>query len=259
MARESGQAAMEAALVMPVWLVLTAGAIQLAMIQHARLMTEYAAFSAARAGIVWSGNNERMRDAALLALVPTFGGAATFEELGRSWERMRALDRIFHEALAARTPVPEPFKASGLLGLVRVDTVAPATTGGAEELPFDQEGARTEADAVRASLSTHGERPNSDTPALLTVRVRHWFELRLPFVNGIIFDAWIATAAAHPADAGLATLAEHERQLLLALADGVGPLGRAHRYFLPLSATWTLRMQSDFHRKWLMHEGGPTP
>ena len=43
------------------------------MIQHAKLMTEYAAYQAARAGIVWNGNNERMHDAAIIALLPTMG------------------------------------------------------------------------------------------------------------------------------------------------------------------------------------------
>ena len=40
--------------------------------------------------------------------------------------------------------------------------------------------------------------------------------------------------------------------VLWQLAHGEVPLiGR--RYFLPLTATYSMRMQSNFHRKWIMH------
>src|SRR6185503_16858406 len=79
--RESGQAAVEAALIMPLMVFMALGIIQLTMIQHAKLMTEYAAYQAARAGIVWNGNNERMHDAAIMALLPTMGRTDSAGEL----------------------------------------------------------------------------------------------------------------------------------------------------------------------------------
>lgn len=45
----------------------------MALVQHARLMSEYAAFSAARAGAVWNADPTTMMNAAEMALVPTFG------------------------------------------------------------------------------------------------------------------------------------------------------------------------------------------
>lgn len=252
-ARESGQATVEAALVTPVWLLLTFGAIQLALMQQGRLMTEYAAYSAARSGVVWSGNNERMRDAALLVLLPTIGPTGTMEELGRTWERARALDRRFHDALADDAPVPVVFKQSGLLGLVRVDVLSPARVpGDAPELPFDEEGTRTEEDAVASQLAVHGVELAERMAPLLTVRVRHLFELKVPFANQIIFAVWLA-ATLVPDTAGLPHLSASERALLGRLASGEGPFGNTRRFYIPLTATWTQRMQSPFHRKWLMH------
>ena len=49
---EDGQALVEGALVLPAMTFLVIGIIQLVMIQHARVMTEYAAYQAVRAGIV---------------------------------------------------------------------------------------------------------------------------------------------------------------------------------------------------------------
>ena len=51
---ESGQVAVEAALIMPLMVFMALGIIQLTMIQHAKLMTEYAAYQAARA-LVFEG------------------------------------------------------------------------------------------------------------------------------------------------------------------------------------------------------------
>src|SRR5918998_1727054 len=79
--RESGQVAVEAALIMPLMVFMALGLIQLTMIQHAKLMTEYAAYQAARAGIVWNGNNERMHDAAIIALLPTIGDTSDVGKL----------------------------------------------------------------------------------------------------------------------------------------------------------------------------------
>src|SRR6478609_3734281 len=90
--RESGQAAVESALVMPLMVFLCLGLIQLTMIEHARIMTDYAAFNAARAGIVWNGNNERMHDAAIFSLLPTMARTDDIVQLGKTWLIAEAWD-----------------------------------------------------------------------------------------------------------------------------------------------------------------------
>ncbi len=71
---ERGQALVEAAIVMPLMVFFILGVIQMAMVQHARIMTEYAAFNAARAGIVWNADRLLMENAALISLMPTYEG-----------------------------------------------------------------------------------------------------------------------------------------------------------------------------------------
>ena len=41
-------------------------------------------------------------------------------------------------------------------------------------------------------------------------------------------------------------------RVLLFLADGTIPMPGGKHYFLPLTATYSMRMQSNFHRKWAL-------
>src|SRR3954466_11583767 len=86
---ESGQAIVEAAFVLPAMIFLILCAIQLAQIQQARLLAEYAAFNAARAGIVHSGDPEVMHDAARLSLLPAPGRTDNFENLGKTLLKLK--------------------------------------------------------------------------------------------------------------------------------------------------------------------------
>lgn len=238
--RQSGQAAVESALVLPLMVFLGLGLLQLTLMQQAKLMTEYAAYCAARSGIVWNGNNERMRDAALVALLPTLGRTDALPELARTWTRARLQDEMLRRlAWPTRdTVVPATVNGSPLFGLVRVDTVNPS---------WDS--------PVRS-----GREPDFDGPegypaetlyreaTVLSVRVRYWYELRVPFANWLVFTAWWAANAGVTLEhqRGYATLYRQEMSVLWGLASG-------RRYFFPLTATYSLRMQSNFHAKWLMH------
>src|SRR5256885_13708138 len=102
---DSGQAAVESALVLPLMVFFALGVIQLTMVQHAKIMTEYAAYQAVRAGIVWNGNNERMHDAALFALLPTMGKTDGVGPLAQTWVRAQGEDAAL-EQLPWGGPVP---------------------------------------------------------------------------------------------------------------------------------------------------------
>jgi hypothetical protein len=219
-----GQAAIESALVLPLVLFLVLGIVQLALMQQARLMTDYAAYQAARAGVVWSGNNERMRDAATFALLPTLGRSDDWSHLSPTWQR------------AQRD------------ALVRVDTVSPER-GDWKELD----------------------------DALLQVRLRYWYELRVPFANHVIFLAWFAANGGTALWGAIDRTTTHRQNMLGRGGDAEGltapgiavqhglPIASpqemaelwekagAHRFFVPLSATQSMRMQSSFFEKWAKH------
>ncbi|OJT20142.1 hypothetical protein BO221_33710 [Archangium sp. Cb G35] len=252
--RQSGQAAVEAALVLPLMVFLGLGLLQLTLMQQAKLMTEYAAYCAARSGIVWNGNTERMRDAALVALLPTLGRTDTPPELARTWTRARLQDEMLRRLPwpTRDVAVPDSVNGAPLFGLVRVDTVNPS-------------GSSPVRSVWKPRSATKGRELDFDGPeglaeesyreaTVLSVRVRYWYELRVPFANQLVSTAWRAANAGvglgH--QRGYATLHRQEPGVLRGLAA-------SRRYFLPLTATYSLRMQSNFHFKWLMHPNRETP
>jgi hypothetical protein len=300
-----GQAILEAVLILPLFILIVLGILQLTQIEHARIMTEYAAFSAARAGIVWNGSNERMRDAALLALLPTFGRTDSTRELEQTWRRQRATDE---QISALPWGAPRNISGTPLDGMVRVDTIAPASSDELgriwnlpdgddwEELDFDAAYTYPEAPGLSRHFQSF-ERPGAGDDEqelyrranVLSIRVRYWYELRIPIANWFLFVCWYASHAnatlrgavdrptldasetavnrrgdlqglEHLASGignqrGFPTAHPSEMDLLWRLSTGQASFGtgNARRFFIPLSATYTMRMQSNFYRRWLMH------
>jgi len=308
---ESGQVAVEAALIMPLMVFMTLGIIQLTMIQHAKIMTEYAAYQAARAGIVWNGNNERMHDAAIVALLPTYGRPTkSMDEVLVAW----GLHQLYDEAMrglawgATEVRPPASFNGSNLFGMVRVDTINPAyftpidtiwklrPQANWKELDFDGADGFPEIPSLENNIRKFFNLPEPDDAETvyrkstkLTIRLRYWYEMRVPFANWVIFTAWyaanarvalsgaidrptlaksnmlnrtsnvqglVARARGIDHQRGYNTLYAPEMWVLWGLANGSIPLISdlvGKRYFLPLTSTYTMRMQSNFHRKWILH------
>lgn len=69
---EKGQAAVEAAIVLPLTLFLILGTLQLSLLQQSRIAAQYASFQAARTGSVHHGACKPMTDAALLSVLSNF-------------------------------------------------------------------------------------------------------------------------------------------------------------------------------------------
>lgn len=312
--RESGQAAVESAIVLPLQIFFALGILQLTMMQHAKLMTEYAAYQAARAGIVWNGNNERMKDAAIIALLPTLGQTNNIGNLGLTYGKQI----LYDTALRALSwgGAPSALNGSNLLGRVRVDTINPSWMSGIgsiwkiqaagwKEIDFD--GADNYPDMTGLGSFIRGfvdpnwkgdddKEGQHRAATVLSIRVRLWYELHVPFANYIIFTSWFAanatknwtygdlrgsiyaptmggngnavTISSLPSIAGAPgidhqkgynTVYPLEMTVLWGLAKGSLPFGissiTGQHYFVPISATHSMRMQSNFHRKWLMHVG----
>jgi len=77
---ERGQAMVESAIVLPMYVFLLLGIIQIGMIHQARLMTKFAAYKAVRAGALHNANVKAMRDTALWTLLPMVSESASGAE-----------------------------------------------------------------------------------------------------------------------------------------------------------------------------------
>ena len=221
--REGGQALVEAAIVMPLMTFLILGVIQLVMVQHARIMTEYAAFTAARAGIVWNADPGIMQSAAIIALMPTYEGVFEQGDLGNP---MQMLKRIVQRALIYQVHrrLPEAIEAlrNG------TDAIIDALGGGSsivsarDRLLDAAEHAADKAlinainnalggsnedmisiqivEPKKSQFGTRNDEIDFDSPdnfdaSRLSIKVRYLYMMRIPFANWIIHQSWLAKEA----------------------------------------------------------------
>lgn len=76
--RESGQVAVETAIVMPLFVFLVLGLLQLGLLHQARVLTKYAAYKAVRVGSIHNAKMEAMKRAALAVMLPMTGKRNNF-------------------------------------------------------------------------------------------------------------------------------------------------------------------------------------
>ena len=253
----------EAAIVLPAMIFLLLLTIQLTQLQQARIMVEYAAYAAARTGIVMNGDNGnsngisdgKMKEAAVMAVLPTFGRTDSFAAYAKTLARFR-----LQEAVMSRAGIP----------MVRVQVLNPvqadfATYGGhlnGQEIDFDD---------VRPG--SNGA-PGATEATLLSIQVRYLYEMHVPFANRMIQTIWMASKANvlrswQGWDLTSPRVGSQRGADAVAISRGVAATkvvpdgtpegirlaglvaaGLLNRYYLPVEAFYTMRMQSNPYRKW---------
>jgi hypothetical protein len=252
-----GQAVVEAAIMLPAMVFLMLVTIQLTMLQQARLMADYAAYAAARTGIVQNGNNGTttrgtdgpMHAAAVLAILPTYGRTDSFTALALAQTRFAADDALL-----------SGFGLTQVRVFVLNPTKADFTSWGGhlngQEIDFDD------------------VRPGATDATLLSLQVRYLYELRVPFANYMIQSIWMAArvgllnawrgydwtsprlgtnsggdaiGTSRAASAGVIVQDGTPEGIPLA---SLYAAGLARRYYMPVEAYYTMRMQSNPYLKW---------
>jgi hypothetical protein len=165
---ESGQAAVETAITMPLALFMVLGTLQLFMLLQGRLFAEHAAYTAVRVGVVRHGDCRAMTHAAIAALLPSFtsylgestDGSTPAEKLATAFAlrtRNMPFDNQYHPT--ADWPhtgaVVWLFRPSPRVGQVRLSS----------EDDFDDP-------------DTEGYR--------LELKLVYWYPLRIPFANWVM-------------------------------------------------------------------------
>ncbi|GAC1336572.1 MAG: hypothetical protein NVS2B9_13000 [Myxococcales bacterium] len=234
LADEDGQALIEAAFVLPAAIFLLLCALQLTQLQQARLMVEYAAFCAARVGVVRDMDNGRgargedgpLHDAAVLAVLPTFGRTDSAAALARTRLRFEAEDALLRPVGLAQVRV-------AVLNPRRADFAAYGGHLNGQEIDFDD------------------VRPAAAKATLLSLQVRYLYELKIPFAGQAIQALWLAARARRLPWAGLSAAGVLEDGLPGGLdLTALSLLARRGRFFLPVHAWHTMRMQSNPFLRW---------
>lgn len=223
---DSGQAALETALILPLHLFTLLGAIQMSMAYQARLVTEYAAYKTARAASLYRLDCPHITNAALMALVPTVSAHFPPGMVTNAQSRYVALAQAV--LAAGNRPPNNPPGAGTPLTVVdfRVTDFRPE---------FDEQ-------------LDPGERPMK-----VHVRLAYFYEYRVPFANWIISRFWLQTENGVQLAQGIDPLmAVHNQRsepltpFLDPTLTGIAQNAIASRYFtVPIVATFSLRMMSD--------------
>lgn len=221
-----GQAAVETALTLPMFLFTFLGILQLSVAYQARILTEYAAFKAARAGSVYRADCERMKGAALMALLPAMSyggkvGEGTLEKLFKSTAEFAKDNRTD--------------KGTPIVWVNYELELGDQRMTSNEEQDFDQQLDSGDKKVMR-----------------IRVRLAHFFEYRIPFANWIMVRSWLATQRPF-------VWAEQNPTMLVKKADMPPVRGgvdtelvdqamanlHQHAFTVPIVANWSMRMMSQ--------------
>lgn len=205
---------------MPMMLFALLGIIQLSMLYHARLVTEYAAFKAARAASVYRLDCDHMRRAGLVALVPTMPSVVG-DPTNLATRYVTTVNRVVASNLSrVGTPL--------VLLDYRLENRLP-------EGEFDR--------MLEGSAS----------PMTVSVKLAYFYEYRIPFANWIMTRYWLATNSLFRWASGNDPTMPVARANLPPIRTGIDPeylsvvrLAIQRGYFTsPVVASWTMRMMSD--------------
>jgi TadE-like protein len=228
---QRGQAAVETAIVMPLFVFIMLGVLQLGLINQARVMTKYAAYKAARAGAIHNANGNVMEKAALVEVLPLAGRRlggdsffnASMTTFAASWVQAKLANGSFGSCGANKH--------------VCVTICAPTsgTTGDFD----DPEGGLAESTGASPDFGQFSK-------GHLAVQVTFFHQLVIPFANMMI---WHIVAGREDADT-MRTFRMNKRGGTTfsgrgTISQTVG-LAALHQYVIPIRANWAMRMQSNF-------------
>ncbi|MFL5347534.1 MAG: TadE/TadG family type IV pilus assembly protein [Hyalangium sp.] len=224
---ESGQAAVESAIILPLFVFLLLGVLQLGLMHQARLMTKYAAYKAVRAGAINNAKKSVMENEALAVMLPLVS------EGRRGGEYIQTINSASDFTTKWNTPGVQGNRMPDTgLQYVEVVTCGPTTAeaggGSSGEMDFDDP-------QVAASDDWQG---NNRTK--LRIQVTFNYRMPIPFANWVIFKAAM----------------NREIPMLMRMGKPTKNWGFDNKYeaaassgayVLPIRAAYTMRMQSNIY------------
>jgi hypothetical protein len=241
-APDSGQALVETAITMPLFVFIMLGTLQLGLMHQAHALTKYAAYKAVRAGALHNAKKDVMELAAAAVLIPMVSWESNGVDIvspvtdGTSWVTKLIEGRLraqIDQMKIAEVKICGPTKQTARM------------TGGisSEAQKADKE---TQFDAPWQPASSSWRESERNK---LRVEVTFNYRLPIPFANGMIY--WIARGQENSEllfvtrtgfqqtqlkDPALTERARYDEMARLKLG-----------YILPIRATYTMRMMSDLY------------
>ncbi len=238
--RDSGQVGVETAIIMPMTVFMILGILQLSMMQQARILTEYAAFRAVRAGSLDFSNTspcKKMLQAAVQGVLPSMGRTDTTEDLLLLW----TVGNIHTHLMPKLNQTGFP-----LLDVVDIDYMVKQSSG-TQQTPY-----------------TAQDFDDPDHSLYLVAQVSYQYELRIPFADFMIHEMWTGgnylgghvdqLVPAQKTNKNLTDIQVELERVNDFANDPVNTGNKAkilaaastsHRYFVPIVASYSMRMMSN--------------
>jgi hypothetical protein len=160
-----GQALVESLLVLPLVVFLLLGTLQLFMIFQAKIMAQYAAMRAVRAGALNRGSCDAMMRAAIASVLPTTADTSNAQKYKKALEQYGA-----NLNLGTKVPLVEIYRESPTLAAVAMGIPYNAMF----DTPLPPKGAQ------------------APDPMTLKAGLLYWYRLRIPFADYVITRMFMA-------------------------------------------------------------------
>ena len=185
---QQGQSMAECIVVLPVALLLIFGAIQFALIYHAKITLNYAAFEAARAGSLNNAAYASVKEGFARGLAPLYSYYEPDAKKRRNRKSNHAANQVAAFQLA-RSKIFDEFKDK--TKLIRIERLSPDEPDFSdysvdEEIPNDNL-------MYRASILGKQSGSSIQDANVLHLRITYWYPLYVPLVNRLIFMSVCST------------------------------------------------------------------
>lgn len=234
-----GQAAVETALTLPLVLFLFLGIMQLFTMMHGRVMTQYAAYTATRAGSVNHGSCTSMQHAAILALLPAIGpyskigGASAGIEMANAFKKYKS--NLYNDVVVSAGG-PLTYTGSIVWIARALSNNRGVKTAINEEEAFDQGLIGTDLQLTR-----------------LETRLIFWYPMRIPFANWVVsrmllahmgLKAYTGVNPLTPAQNANWDTSKGGSNVDAPILAEMLARHQAGEYVFPIEATYTMRMMT---------------
>lgn len=195
--------ATEAALVMPLFVFLILGILQLGLTAQARVMAKYAAYRAARVGAMHHADPNAIEAAAIFHMLPVLVGnsevilpTSDAGEVITKFVRHNTFDNQIMGMKQVKAvicgPVRGEFASGGQRSIGRADQQALNSTGSANEVDFDDPAVHSPPANFYAGASG-ADNLRRFNRMRLRVQVQWLYRMPIPFANWVITKAYLGT------------------------------------------------------------------
>jgi len=243
--RNSGQALIETALVMPLFVFIILGTLQLSLMHQAHAMTKYAAYKAVRTGSIRSAKTDAMERAAVAVLLPMI----SFTKKD-GHESIKPITDAFSYGVKATELLPNRMPPLFVLKYVEVKICGPLIKNARNTQGIDpvaqKAGNEVQFDAPRTVTKMDWL---ASEATKLRVEVTFNYRLPIPFANMMIY--WITRGQEDAELMWVMRMSEKQTELTdhqwseRFVYDEIAR--NEHDYILPIRATYAMRMMSDLY------------